>query len=128
MTVRKNSWKLTGHWCDHVTIGFGIKIYALFCRQSASPLAFVWGLPYAAGNGKKSRFEVLGSYTIAAARRLGLRTELNRAIHRDYDVITTQHGSRDGGLAFLRASGYALDRGTGIWSLPAKRSTGNRRA
>ena len=40
-----------------------------------------------------------------------------RAILRDVDVITTQDGSKDGGMAFLKARGYAADGPSGVWRL-----------
>lgn len=113
-----------GAWCTSTTIGFGITLYAYFVREAATPAGFVWGIGHAAGQGRKSRFEVLGSFVCEWARRQGVRTAINKAIGEHYDVITTQNGSADGGLAFLRASGYVLDPVSGVWALPIKKARG----
>ncbi|KKN53093.1 hypothetical protein LCGC14_0606050 [marine sediment metagenome] len=37
------------------------------------------------------------------------------------DVIVTQNGSKTGGEAWLRASGFTLDRRLGLWSRTTRR-------
>lgn len=106
-------------WVTCNGIGFGVTQFTCFSPIAINPVGLVWAVSMGPGNAGKSRVETYHSYTVPWARRQGVRTLINRKIFEDHgvDVITTQQGSEDGGLAFLRASGYRLDRATGIWSL-----------
>ncbi len=101
-------------------VGFGAMLYILFIRAVPTPVGFVWGLAMAAGNARKTRFEVFGSYVVPFARRSGVRTKLNAQLLEHWQVITTQNGSKEGGLRFMRAQGYRLDKRSGVWSLTRK--------
>jgi len=80
------------------------------------PLASVWGR---VTGGEKVRFETLHSYTVPFARRQGLRAMVNEHIFArlGVDVIVSGDGTHEGGLEFLKASGYKLHKPTGTWYL-----------
>lgn len=111
---------LKGCHIEWQNIGFGMLLYVLFARSNPAPVGFVWGLAIAAGNARKTRFEVFGSYVVPYARRSGVRSRLNRQLLEHWQVITTQNGSKEGGLKFMRAQGYRLDKRSGVWSLTRK--------
>ena len=106
-------------WCNRAPFGFGLMLYACFSRNFIGPSGLVWGFRV----GK--RFEVLHSYVMPFARRQGVRTWINAEILKDgVQVITTYEGSKDGGAAFLRASGYTRHKAECNWSFAVKRLQG----
>lgn len=118
--MKISAWKpdVKNAWVSFVRIGFGQLLYFCFVPNFAGPVGFVWGIGH--GAGKTSRFEVYGSYVIPSARRNGVRTRLNTAIHEHFRCITTMSGSREGGLAFLKSQGYKFDPRTTTWFLERK--------
>ena len=106
-------------WFTWTTIGFGVTQAMLFVKQQATPIGFVWGIWFGAGNAGKERFEVTQSFTIPWARRQGVRTRINDEIFRltQIQIITTQNGSDDGGKAFMENYGYELNQEIGLWSI-----------
>ena len=109
-------------WVTWDIIGFGVTQFTCFCNEVSFPIGVVWTTMMGAGNGKKKRCEISYSYIVPFARRKGVRSLINKCIFEDYgsDVITTQDGSDTGGLRFMKASGYLMDKRTGIWSLTKK--------
>jgi hypothetical protein len=110
-------WKpeMTGAWVTWARIGFGQFIFALYVPNYGWPIGFVWGMGH--GEGKDSRFDVAGSFVQPWARRCGVRTRLNEEIFKLFAVIASNHGSKSGGLAFMKASGYKRDRSANMWVL-----------
>jgi hypothetical protein len=102
-------------WIEWLKFGVGFVLYVLWNREQPMPLGFVWGIA-----ATKNRFEVYGSYVPAFARRLGVRTALNEKIHEHFDLITTVSGSKDGGMAFMKATGYRYSKETDGWYLHKK--------
>lgn len=102
-------------WVEWVKIGFGFTLYILWNRDQPMPLGFVWGV-----TATEKRFEVCGSYVPKFARRQGVRTALNRAILRDYKIISTPGGTKEG-CAFMRAQGYRFFREMDAWFLFAQK-------
>lgn len=103
-------------WIEWVKIGFGFTLYILWNRNLPMPLGFVWGIL-----ATKNRFEVFGSYVPVFARRLGVRTAINRQILENYEVVTTPGGSKTGALAFMKASGYRYAAKADCWYLRRKK-------
>lgn len=101
-------------WVTWTTIGFGVRIYALFGPQFDAPLGFVWGR---AGKGNKNSFSVLGSFVQPWARRQGVRSRINEEIFKQVEVIRSAHGSPDG-AAFMRANGYKFSPEADLWWKP----------
>lgn len=109
----KKKWKpeMSGAWVTYGKIGFGQMIYVLYVPNHTVPIGLVWGEPHA------ERFNVAGSFVQPWARRNGVRTKINAAIFEHYKAIVTASGSKDGGLAFMKASGYQHNRDLDLWSL-----------
>lgn len=88
-----------------VDIPMGMAMYILYVEAYCAPVGFVWGVREH-GNGV---FEVLGSYVEPWARRQGLRSKINEAIHAEFPVIMTA-GATDEGAAFMKAKGYRFHK------------------
>jgi hypothetical protein len=121
MPSKKQEWTFNKEraWVTWVVIGFGISVYALFVPDQTTPIGLVWGETYRTE--KKSIFHNHGSFVQPWARRQGVRTKLNEEILKQFDVIETGQGSKEGGLAFLKASGYKQSKVTGAWQLTRKK-------
>lgn len=86
-----------------------------------APIGIVW---YAAAHTRRT-FMVISSYVDPRWRRRGVRTRLNAAIFEGYspevvDRIVTTHGTKkEGGEAFMKATGYRFvpDPFGGSWVL-----------
>jgi hypothetical protein len=109
------SWKpeMLGAWVTWARIGLGQTIYALYVPNYYFPVGVVWGV--GDGNGC---FRVGGSFVQPWARRHGVRTRINQTIFEHWDVIHTASGTaKEGGLQFLKASGYKWHKQARIFYL-----------
>jgi hypothetical protein len=97
----------------------GQLIYVLYVPNHMSPLGFVWGR--IRGEGRESTFETNGSFVQIWARRFGVRTRINLAIFDHVSTITTAHGNKEGGLAFIKSQGYKWDSNANCWYLKKPR-------
>jgi hypothetical protein len=119
----KRSWPQPDKWKPeleraHITwspIDRGQIIYVLYVPNHMSPLGFVWGR--ISGEGSESIFDTYGSFTHSWARRFGVRSRINQAIFQHVSTIITKHGNKEGGLAFLKSSGYKWDAHCNYWYL-----------
>jgi hypothetical protein len=102
-------------WVPWISIGFGQTLYACYVPNNAFPVGLVWG--QGTNHGKYSSFEVAGLFVPAWVRRHGVRTRINEELLKHYELITTVGGSKDGGLKFLKATGYRYTKNTGLWYL-----------
>lgn len=91
--------------------GTGQLMYVLFVTTFIAPIGFVWGWP------EGNSFMVAGSYVLPTQRRCGVRTRINKIIFEHYEVIRTIEGSKEGGLAFMKASGYRYHAPSKTWYL-----------
>lgn len=94
-------------------IDYGMTVYVARSRQVSSPVGLVWGLRTSPdrrsyGDDGIPTFEVCGSYVPEWARRQGVRTLINKWIHKHFETIRTQSAS-EFGRKFLRAAGYKRD-------------------
>jgi hypothetical protein len=89
----------------------GAVLFALYLHDYPTPVGLVWGM----ARGKD--FYVYHSYVMPQVRRMGVRTKINEAILQYHEVITTQSGSDDGGMAFLKSQGYKRNETLGCWYL-----------
>lgn len=114
---KKTEWKpeLEQAFVTWAPIDRGQLIYVLYVPNHMSPLGFVWGR--ISGEGRESTFETYGSFVPDWARRFGVRTRINQAIFEHVSTITTKHGNKEGGLAFLKGSRYKWDRNVHCWYL-----------
>lgn len=104
-------------WVSHVTIGFGVDLYTLFIRSSASPVGFVWGFTNRNPDGV-IRFETMGSSTVEWAKRRGVRTRINDALFEEFGVdVIASPGSSESGAAFMRDYGYTYDKPRSTWTI-----------
>ena len=94
-------------------IGNGICLYALFVPEFPSPIGMVWGHEFSVeGN---DIFQTHHSYVIPDARRQGVRSKIDEWILHTHDFIMTGDGSDEGGLAYMRKTGYKQDDTTKMW-------------
>jgi hypothetical protein len=117
--AEKKAW-LDKCWVTYVDVGFGCRQYMLFTPEMIAPIGFVW---VTAVGGKVSSATVLSSYTRPYFRRRGARTRLNEELFKSVEIIQTKQGSKEGGAAFLKASGYTHDPIRDDWYLLAKPKT-----
>ena len=71
-----------------------------------------------------STIETLHSYVFERLRRCGIRTALHESLIQSYPQATrfiTASGSKDGGEAWLKATGFKKNRRTGDWEFVVKR-------
>ena len=71
-----------------------------------------------------STIETLHSYVFERLRRCGLRTAMHESLILAYPTlkrIITASGSKAGGEAWLKASGFKRNRQTGDWEFAVKR-------
>lgn len=97
-------------------LGQSVLLYTAWIPTFAAPLAFVWGNPKST-TPNKHVFDVYGSYVLPWARRQGVRSKINEQILKHYGVIITGSGTKEGGMAFLKAAGYKLHKPTGLFFL-----------
>jgi hypothetical protein len=69
----------------------------------------VWGISLGRA------FCVFHAYTPEWARRQGVRTKINEAIFKDYDVVETGESTKEG-KSFMRATGYKFDKKKRVWT------------
>ena len=108
-------------WITWYELDHGIIQYTCFSRHWTCPIGFVWGI--SAGR----CFFVMNSYVDPYFRRRGVRTLLNKQIHEHNKIIQTQTGTKEGGKAFLKASGYKHDRVRNDWILVRSRKSQKKR-
>lgn len=106
-------------WVQWPMVGFGVTQFTCFSPVFVGPVGVAWTIVQGRGNAGKLLAESLGSYVVPWARRQGIRSLINEQMFKSYgiDVITTQNGSDEGGLAFMKHWRYRLDAATGVWSL-----------
>jgi hypothetical protein len=117
MARKSSEWtpEMSQAWVTWARIGIGQIFYVCYVPNHSGPIGFVWGTGH--GDRKEGRFEVSGSYVEPWARRHGVRTFINKTIFTHYPVIVSNHGSKEGGLAFLKASGYRRSKQLRCWYL-----------
>lgn len=96
----------------------GIWQITLFDSRALAPAGHVWFVPFAVGDAGKAMALVIDSFVTEWARRQGVRTRLNEEIARltAVQVVLTPN-STESGRAFMEATGYQLDKDTGLWFL-----------
>lgn len=117
---QKADWR-SKCWVTWHSVGFGCRGYFCFHPEYAAPV----GVVFVVGTGGATpKADVMWSYVPPWFRRRGVRTLINEQLLKHYRVVTTGGGSKTGGLAFLKASGYVHDAVRGDWYLmkqsPAK--------
>jgi hypothetical protein len=114
---RNKTWKpeVDRIFVTWTAIERGLFMYLAYVPNTMSPVGLCWG--ELSGGGKKRTFESMGSFVPTWARRFGVRTAINKTILTHASTIITKHGSKDGGRAFLKASGYKWDSNTNHWYL-----------
>lgn len=110
--------KLTRLSAEYIVTVHGTAIYGCWANEHNALVGLAWGAR-AKGDDGKMLFMSTGSYVESSARRQGVRTELNRAIFKDHDLITTVNGTQSG-LAFMKASGYKHDKRFDQWVLTGR--------
>lgn len=122
------TWSLDydGLWVDWVRLAFGSEQFTCYAKEPFGPVGMIWCHCFGAGRqGKKQRCEVLMIFVPEYYRRNGVATRLLSAVF-DFggaDIVVTQSGSIDGGEAWLKATGWTLDRRTGMWSITKREFT-----
>ena len=111
--AEKQAW-LAKCWVTCIPVGFGVLQYTAFHPSYPAPAGVVWVIGY---GGKVPTADVLHSYTLPFFRRKGVRSLINEQLLKDYAVIRTSGGSKEGGAAFLKAAGYTFDKVRGDWFL-----------
>lgn len=107
-------------WVTWTSIGFAQTMYVLYVPNHQSPVALVWGW------GRGQRFEVAGSFVPDYARRFGCRSHVNKTIFQHFRTISTQHGSKEGGANFLKASGYSRSEALDCFYLERPKKKGKK--
>lgn len=110
-TAKKIKVDLNGVWCPCYNVGFGTRLYVCFAPAYPQILGMVWGNGY---GGKKTKFDIMGSYVLPWARRNGVRSAINRQILKDYDVLMTGGATKEG-RGFMNKDGYAYIKETDMW-------------
>lgn len=98
-------------WCE---IGFGCRYYMCFHPEFIAPVGSVW---CACQGGRTPTADVLYSFTLHMYRRLGVRTLINKTLLEHFKIIRTTSGTKEGGMKFLKASGYKHDPVRDDWYL-----------
>jgi len=121
---KTEKWKpeIERAWVTWATIGFAHTIYVLYVPNHQSPVGIVWGW------GRGDRFETAGSFVPVWARRFGVRSKINETIFQHFKSISTLHGSKEGGAAFLKARGYKRNEDLDLFYLRRPRRKRVRRA
>lgn len=101
-------------WVPNYTIGFGIWQFTCFTPEFCGPIGFVWIIP---AGGQSNSAEVVHSYVLPQYRRRGVRTLINQEILKQFRIVRTWEGSKEGGEAFMKAAGYTHDPARGDWYL-----------
>lgn len=99
-------------WIERCDVGFGLWQYTAFHREWSSPVGIVWVLPI---GGKCPMAHVMHSYVRSEVRRLGIRSAINDEIFKLFNCIQSWEGTKQGGEAFMKATGYTHDRMRGDW-------------
>jgi hypothetical protein len=99
-------------WVTWHDVGFGVRQYTCFHPDWMGPIGVVWVIGV---GGDADMAHVLGSYTVPTYRRRGVRTAIQQTLKAHFRLIQTWSGSKDGGEAFLKASGYTFDRRRRDW-------------
>jgi GNAT superfamily N-acetyltransferase len=123
MTKQDKLLWLARCWVQCVPVGFGVLQYTAFHPSYPAPAGMVWVIGY---GGDVPTADVLHSYTLPFFRRRGIRSLINAELLKEYSIIRTSGGSKEGGAAFLRAAGYTHDKVRGDYFL--KRGKGARKA
>jgi hypothetical protein len=105
---------ITRNVVQRYLIGCGQLLYILWVAEVPWPIGIVCGV--GTQSEKKTHFEVYWSYVLPHARRCGVRTKINETILKEFDVIRTLQGSKEGGRAFLIANGFTYDRNRDDWT------------
>lgn len=116
--TNKKVFKIEDVYVSWTPIGQGILLYHAWEPKYPAPIGFVWGMPRA--HKDKGTFDVFGSFVQTWARRHGVRTKINEQILKHSELIITSNGTKEGGAAFLKASGYKLNKAIGLYFLERK--------
>lgn len=96
-------------------------IYSLwvYCSNFTGPLGVVWGTYTGGSKGVKRQFHVYHAYTVPWARRIGVRSLINKTLFEEWkvDLIITECGLPTGGRQFMAKAGYKKDPKTSLMIL-----------
>jgi hypothetical protein len=117
---RQPKWKpdVSKAWVTWTPVGFGVMLWMLFVPDFVAPVGLVWGTQH--GGKRKLTFNTYYSFVLPGARRCGVRTRINQEILKTYDLIVTGSGTKQGGMAFIKAAGYRYNKELDVWSLQRK--------
>lgn len=107
----KQTWRARC-WVTHTAVGFGVVQYMAFHPDFPSPVGVVWVIGY---GGKTPTADVLHAYTLPYFRRRGVCALIHEQLLTEYVVLRTGEGSKEGGAAFLHATGFTPDPVRGDW-------------
>ncbi len=115
--MAKKKWQpeFDGAWLDYTRIGFGQALFALYLRNSITPVCLIWGNLYG-NDANGTTFDILGCYVPNFARRTGCATfTLNQLVEsQGYKLLTTSL-SKTGGRPLGEKFGFLLDPDAGVW-------------
>ena len=93
-----------------IRLGRGLYQYTAWWKGCIYPVGIVWVLGI-----DKDNAMVMNSYVPKWARRNGIRTLINKEIHKWIKNVLTSEGSKEGGMKFLKASKYKKVPTLGWW-------------
>jgi GNAT superfamily N-acetyltransferase len=109
-------WKPEGLRFECAWVGNGVLLYTCNATNCSVPVGSVWVLLGSNSYGVAVA-EVLDVYVPEKFRRMGIGTWMLRWLVANYGTLKTGTGTKAGGMALLKATGWKQNRQTGDWYL-----------
>ena len=110
--------KIKDYWVCFRPIGYGCGQAELWMPGWSAPVGVVWYHNFYTKNSGQ-RIEIMNSYTVEGARRIGVRTAIHQEMLKRYGkcIITTGDKSEAKGVAWMKKTGYKLNKESSQWIL-----------
>ncbi|HSZ58569.1 MAG TPA: GNAT family N-acetyltransferase [Tepidisphaeraceae bacterium] len=113
-------WKPESLRLEMAWVGNGVLLQTCFAVNCDAPVGSVW-VRLGSNSYRQAVCEVIDIYVPKIYRRMGIASFMMKSLLDGYGILKTGTGSKDGGMALLKALGWKRNRQTGDWYLFGKR-------
>jgi hypothetical protein len=99
-------------------VGHGTLAYTCLAQNCDFPVGTVWVRLTSMGG--KAVCEILDIYVPVKQRRMGIGTFMMKFLLRDYGILRTGGGTKEGGMALMKSLGWKECPEAGCWYLRGK--------
>ncbi len=121
---KRNIWQPIDLTLEYVGVGQGICLYTCFAKNNTGPLGTVWirstSLRLNSCKNWLACVEIEDIYVQKRYRRMGIATYMYQTLLDLYGILKTADGTKEGGMATLKANKFKRIKETGEFILIKK--------